>query len=121
MYQVSVESHFDAAHFLRDYHGKCENLHGHRYKVVAIIDRAELDKGGLAYDFVELKRQLNQILSTFDHVCLNDVTPFDQINPSAENIAATIYQQLKPGLPAGISISRIQVWETPENCITYIP
>jgi 6-pyruvoyltetrahydropterin/6-carboxytetrahydropterin synthase len=121
MYQVSVESHFDAAHFLRDYHGKCENLHGHRYKVVVSIQTNKLDEGGLAYDFVELKQRLNKIISQFDHNFLNDVPPFDKINPSAENISTAIYDGLKPELPADLIISSVQVWETPQNCITYYP
>ena len=122
MYEISVEQHFDAAHFLRDYHGKCEALHGHRYQVVAKISVATVDDTGIAYDFIELKRQLDEILSRFDHTCLNDVPPFDKINPSAENIASTIYNELKPKLaktPA--SLSCIEVWESPENRVAYSP
>jgi 6-pyruvoyltetrahydropterin/6-carboxytetrahydropterin synthase len=121
MYKVSVESHFDAAHFLRNYKGKCENLHGHRYKVIANISTDKLNDEGLAYDFVELKRQLNNILDTFDHACLNDIPPFDKINPSAENISRTIYEKLAPELDKDINIVSIQVWESPENCVTYYP
>ena len=121
MYQVSVESHFDAAHFLRNYKGKCENLHGHRYKVIANIRTDKLNDEGLAYDFVELKHQLNEILDTFDHACLNDIPPFDKINPSAENISRTIYEKLAPELDKDINIVSIQVWESPENCVTYYP
>jgi 6-pyruvoyltetrahydropterin/6-carboxytetrahydropterin synthase len=121
MYQVSVESHFDAAHFLRNYKGKCENLHGHRYKVIANIRTDKLNDEGLAYDFVQLKDQLNKILDTFDHACLNDISPFDKINPSAENIARTIYEKMQPGLDKDITIVSIQVWESPENCVTYYP
>jgi 6-pyruvoyltetrahydropterin/6-carboxytetrahydropterin synthase len=116
-----VESHFDAAHFLRNYKGKCENLHGHRYKVIANISTDKLNDEGLAYDFVELKRQLNNILDTFDHACLNDIPPFDKINPSAENISRTIYEKLAPELDKDINIVSIQVWESPENCVTYYP
>jgi 6-pyruvoyltetrahydropterin/6-carboxytetrahydropterin synthase len=121
MYQVSVESHFDAAHFLRNYKGKCENLHGHRYKVIVNISADKLDDEGLAYDFVDLKGQLNKILDVFDHGCLNDIPPFDKINPSAENIARTIFQKLKPALPSGVALTSSQVWESPENCVTYYP
>jgi 6-pyruvoyltetrahydropterin/6-carboxytetrahydropterin synthase len=121
MYLVSVESHFDAAHFLRNYHGKCENLHGHRYKVIVNVGTDKLDDDGLAYDFVELKGRLNKILDIFDHGCLNDIPPFDKINPSAENISRTIYEKLKKELPRRINITSIQVWESPENCITYYP
>ena len=121
MYQVSVEQHFDAAHYLRGYHGKCENLHGHRFKVIANLQATKLDETGLAYDFVELKRYLGEILAQFDHTCLNDVPPFDGINPSSENIAVTIYGQLQLKVTGGVSLASIEVWESPQSCITYSP
>jgi 6-pyruvoyltetrahydropterin/6-carboxytetrahydropterin synthase len=121
MYQVSVEGHFDAAHFLREYGGKCENLHGHRFKVVVSLKMAKLNKIGLAYDFVELKRHLGEVLSRFDHTSLNDVPPFDKINPSSENIAVTIYDELKGRFSGGVTLSSVEVWESPESCVTYSP
>ena len=122
MYEISVENHFDAAHFLRGYQGKCEALHGHRFRVVAKVSASKLDTTGLAYDFTELKQHLNDILSRFDHTCLNDVPPFDEINPSSENIAANIYNELKAKLAgAPISISSIEVWESPQAWVTYRP
>ncbi len=122
MYEIAVESHFDAAHFLRGYRGKCEALHGHRFRVVARINASELDNTGMAYDFTELKRHLNDILSRFDHTCLNDVSPFDKINPSSENIATTIYNELKPKLTeTPVTISSIEVWESPQTWVTYRP
>ena len=122
MYEISVESHFDAAHFLRGYQGKCEALHGHRYKVVVKVRATHLDDIGLAFDFTELKRHLNDILSRFDHTCLNDITPFDRINPSAENIAATIYNELKSKLAAApITLAGVEAWESPTTGVTYSP
>ncbi|MFC1915643.1 6-carboxytetrahydropterin synthase QueD [Chloroflexota bacterium] len=122
MYEISTESHFDAAHFLRGYQGKCEALHGHRFQVVAKVIAAKLDNIGIAYDFSELKQHLNDILSRFDHTCLNDVPPFDNLNPSSENIATTIYNELKKKLTgAPISISSIEVWESPQTWVTYRP
>ncbi len=122
MYQISVEKHFDAAHFLRGYHGKCEALHGHRFQVVVKIRASQLDDIGIAYDFVELKRQLGDILARFDHTCLNDVPPFDKINPSSENIASTIYDELKLKLAGGlVSISCVEVWESPQSRVAYSP
>jgi len=122
MYEVCVEQHFDAAHFLRRYQGKCEALHGHRFRVIVKVKASQLDDIGLAYDFTVLKRQLAGVLSRFDHTCLNDVPPFDKINPSSENIAATIYNELKPGLAgAAITMSCVEVWESPESWITYRP
>jgi len=122
MYEIAVEKHFDAAHFLRGYKGKCEALHGHRFKVVARIKAAGLDDIGIAYDFAGLKQALSDILSRFDHICLNDIKPFDKINPSSENIAATIYEELKRKLAAApLSISGIEVWESPFTWVTYSP
>ncbi len=122
MYQVSIEQHFDAAHFLRGYRGKCEALHGHRFRVVVRVKASEVDDIGIAYDFVELKRQLGDILSRFDHTCLNDVPPFDKINPSSENIASTIYSELQPKLAgAPVSLACVEVWESPQSGVAYSP
>ena len=122
MYQISIEQHIDAAHFLRGYRGKCEALHGHRFRIVAKVQSPQLDEIGIAYDFAELKRHLADILSRFDHTCLNDVPPFDKINPSSENIAVTIYEELKPKLTgAPVTISSIEVGESPLTGVTYSP
>jgi 6-pyruvoyltetrahydropterin/6-carboxytetrahydropterin synthase len=120
MYQVSIDQHFDAAHFLRGYQGKCEALHGHRFRVVININTSKVDNTGIAYDFIDLKQQLADILAKFDHTCLNDVPPFDRINPSSENIAATIYDEVKlslAGIPA--SLFSVEVWESPESRVVY--
>ena len=118
MFEVSVREHFDAAHYLRGYAGKCESLHGHRFQVTAKVRAQDTDDIGLAYDFALLKRHLRETLQRFDHVCLNDVPPFDRINPSSENIATAIYEELrKKGLP----ISSIEVCESPDSCVTYVP
>ena len=122
MYQISVEQHFDAAHFLRGYQGKCEALHGHRFRVVVKIKASGVDDIGIAYDFTVLKQHLEDILSRLDHTCLNDVPPFDKINPSSENIAATIYDELQRKLAAApLSISCVEVWESPQTGVTYSP
>lgn len=122
MFEVTVQEHFDAAHYLRGYKGKCESLHGHRFQVAVSLMVKKTNDIGLAYDFVQLKAQLRGILGRFDHGCLNDITPFDKINPSSENIASTVYSELHKLLRGeDVSISRIQVWESPQNCITYFP
>ena len=122
MYEIAVESHFDAAHFLRGYRGKCEALHGHRFRVVARISAAGLDDAGMAYDFTDLKKHLNDILSKFDHTCLNEVPPFDATNPSSEHLATIIYNELSKRLAAApVSVSSIEVWESPQSCATYRP
>jgi len=122
VYQISVEQHFDAAHFLRGYQGKCEALHGHRFRVVVRIKSPVVNDIGIAYDFMELKQHLADVISRFDHICLNDVPPFDKLNPSSENIAATIYKELKPKLAgAEVSIVSVEVWESPESGVSYTP
>ena len=122
MYEIAVEKHFDAAHYLRGYQGKCEAMHGHRYRVVVKIQADKLNDIGLAYDFTDLKRHLNDILARFDHACLNDVPPFDKINPSAENIAAAIYGELKKKLAGEpITLASVEAWESPEQGVAYRP
>ena len=122
MYHLFVEEHFDAAHYLRNYQGKCENLHGHRFKVIARLEAAKLDKAGLAYDFAQLKRQLRETIAPFDHACLNDVSPFDKIEPSCENIAATVYNELQPHfLESTVTLACVEVWESPTSGAAYSP
>jgi len=122
MYRISVEQDFDAAHYLRGYQGKCEAVHGHRFRVVVKVEASEVNDIGIAYDFTELKRHLGDILSRFDHTCLNDMPPFDKINPSSENIASTIYDELKLKLAdAPVSISGVEVWESPQSGVAYSP
>jgi 6-pyruvoyltetrahydropterin/6-carboxytetrahydropterin synthase len=122
MYQLFMEEHFDAAHYLPNYHGKCEKLHGHRFKVVARLEAARLDETGLAYDFAQLKQHLREILARFDHTCLNDVSPFDKIGPSSENIAATIYDALQARLSSSsVKLVNVEVWESPTTGVSYSP
>jgi len=122
MYQLFVEEHFDAAHYLPDYHGKCEKLHGHRFKVVARFEAAKLDETGLAYDFAKLKEHLREILARFDHTCLNDVSPLDKIGPSSENIAATIYDVLHTRFAKSpVKLVSVEVWESPTAGVAYTP
>jgi len=90
MFEVRVTADFAAAHFLRDYNGKCENLHGHNYKVYAHVKGPELNEGGMLLDFTKLKSALREVCKQLDHTNLNDLAVFDQ-NPSAERIAMYIY------------------------------
>jgi len=122
MYQLFVEEHFDAAHYLPNYHGKCEKLHGHRFKVVARLEAARLDETGLAYDFAQLKQHLREVLARFDHTCLNDVAPLDKIGPSSENIAATIYDALHARFfGSSVELVNVEVWESPTAGVAYSP
>ncbi len=93
MYEVRVEADFSAAHFLRDYNGKCENLHGHNYKVFAHVRGKNLNEGGMLLDFSKLKSALKKICGTLDHTNLNDIEFFEQ-NPSAERIAFFVHEKL---------------------------
>ncbi|MCD6303097.1 MAG: 6-carboxytetrahydropterin synthase QueD [Anaerolineae bacterium] len=120
MYRANVRRHFESAHALRGYRGKCENVHGHRYEVVVSFETAELNALGLAVDFREIKQLLDAILERFDHQNLNDIPPFDKINPSAENIARVIYDALADS-PGGAMLREVQVWESPDAWATYSP
>jgi len=121
MYILAVEKDFDAAHYLRGYGGRCEQLHGHRFRVVAHITAEKLNKTGMAYDFTEFKKKLGAVLEKYDHRCLNEIPPFDKINPSSENIASTVYKGLKKLLPRGVTLESVDVWESPDACATYKP
>jgi len=124
MYEVSVDETFAAAHNLREYHGKCENLHGHNYKVRVTLAGNELDSAGLLYDFVHLKQTIQSVIRTLDHRYLNEFPPFDVLNPSAENIARYIHDETSKQLreaPNGAGIASITVWETETTAATYRP
>lgn len=122
MYEISVRLHFDAAHALRGYKGKCERLHGHRYEVVVAIMTPGLNEIGLAYDFADLKRQVGEVIDRFDHQNLNELSPFDKLNPSAENIAHYVSAQLQAQLgKIQGRIAYVEVWESPENRVVYRP
>lgn len=124
MYEVSVDENFAAAHNLRDYKGKCENLHGHNYKVRVTLTGTELDSTGLLYDFVNLKRAIQGVLRSLDHIYLNEFPPFDVLNPSAENIARYIYEETAkqlPKAPNGAGIASVTVWESDLTAATYRP
>jgi 6-pyruvoyltetrahydropterin/6-carboxytetrahydropterin synthase len=124
MYEVSVDETFAAAHNLRGYKGKCENLHGHNYKVRVTLSGKEVDSVGLLYDFVHLKQVIQSVIRSLDHTYLNELPPFDVLNPSAENIARYIYDQAAKQLhqaPNGAEVSSITVWESDVTAATYRP
>ncbi len=93
MFEVSVEETFSAGHALRGYKGKCENPHGHNYRVRVNVEGEQLDSIGLLFDFAQLKKILRELIADVDHKFLNDQAPFDAINPSAENIAKFLYDE----------------------------
>ncbi len=120
MFRVSVEGDFDAAHALRGYEGKCERLHGHRFRVVASLEASSLNHIGITYDFVDFKRHLHAVLSRLDHRNLNELPPFDRINPSSENIAVFVYDEMNKQMPEH-KLASVEVWESPESHVLYKP
>ena len=120
MFELSVTAHFSAAHFLREYEGKCENLHGHNWKVEAIVRGDKLNKSGLLIDFKKLKEYLNQVLESLDHRHLNELEAFRDQSPSSENIAVFIYQQLKEILvKENLRLVCVKVWEQDSSAALY--
>jgi 6-pyruvoyltetrahydropterin/6-carboxytetrahydropterin synthase len=124
MFEISVEEGFSAGHALRGYKGKCENPHGHNYKVRVTLEGNRLDETGLLYDFAHLRRVIREVMNGLDHQFLNEIEPFNQINPSAENIAKYFYEAAErqlQGQANGVRIGSVTVWETDETTATYRP
>ncbi|MBV8070908.1 MAG: 6-carboxytetrahydropterin synthase QueD [Acidobacteriaceae bacterium] len=121
MFEICVEHTFAAAHALRNYRGKCENVHGHNYRVQVGMQAEELDENGLLYDFAELKHRLRETSAYLDHHFVNELKPFDTINPSAENIAKFIFDEIQRSLDRGGSLAYVRVWETDTSCAVYRP
>ncbi len=120
MFEVKVLGGFESAHYLRGYKGKCENMHGHNYKLEAVVAAKKLNSIGLAVDFGDVKAALKEITETLDHKVLDELAPFKKINPSAENIARHIYLELKKKAKLkGVKIARVSVWETERSCAAY--
>jgi 6-pyruvoyltetrahydropterin/6-carboxytetrahydropterin synthase len=123
MYEVTVESGFSSGHYLRNYKGKCENPHGHNYKVRVTLAGAVLDNAGLLLDFKLLKQVMRPVIDRIDHQMLNDLQPFDLINPSAENLAKYFYdetnRQLHDMTNGRIRVKDCTIWETDTTTATY--
>ncbi len=121
MFVVSVQAHYDSAHFLRNYKGKCERLHGHRYVVELAMARSELNEAGIAFDFVDVKRHLRELANRLDHENLNELEPFTTLEPSAENQAKYFYDEMKRRLPGEMADAMlyVRVWETPTQWAQY--
>ena len=124
MFRVSVEETFSSGHALRGYKGKCENVHGHNYRVQVSVEGPQLDEIGLLMDFSHVKKALREIIAGVDHQFLNDLEPFKTVNPSAENMAKFFYEQMSARLkemPAGARLVEAVVWETDTACAVYRP
>jgi 6-pyruvoyltetrahydropterin/6-carboxytetrahydropterin synthase len=120
MFEIMVEGTFDAAHQLVGHKGPCENLHGHTWKVQAVVSGNKLNKLGLLIDFKEMKKKLYDILDKLDHTCLNKTKPFDKVNPTSENVAVFIHKELAKKLDKTVKIARITVYESAVTSATYI-
>jgi 6-pyruvoyltetrahydropterin/6-carboxytetrahydropterin synthase len=123
MFEITVEESFAAGHYLRNYRGKCENPHGHNYKVRLTLAGEELDKAGLLLDFKDLKDVMRGVVDRLDHQMINDLEPFTDLNPSAENIARYFYQQtssrLRESTHGRVRVKDVTIWETDTTTATY--
>lgn len=109
MYELRVNTKFASAHNLRNYGGKCENLHGHTWMVEVGICGTELNEIGLLCDFKDIKARLDEVVSFFDHKYINEISPFDKINPTAENLSRFIYESMEKYFN---NIKEVVVWES---------
>jgi 6-pyruvoyltetrahydropterin/6-carboxytetrahydropterin synthase len=123
MYEVTVERGFSSGHFLRNYKGKCENPHGHNYKVRITLRGEKLDPAGLLLDFKDLKHVMRPVIDRIDHQMLNDIEPFTEINPSAENIARFFFdetnKQLSEMTGGRVRVKDCTIYETDTTTATY--
>ena len=119
-YVLKVLTGFAAAHTLRDYPGDCRNMHGHNWKVEVEVTASELDVLGMGVDFKTIKREAKALADELDHRYLNDVPPFDRINPTAENLAAWFYRGLSERLDGErVRVSAVTLWETDTASVRY--
>jgi 6-pyruvoyltetrahydropterin/6-carboxytetrahydropterin synthase len=116
MHTIKVEGNFSAAHKLRGYKGKCEDLHGHNWKVEAAVASETLDPIGMVMDFTHLKAKLNKVLKQFDHKYINSIPYFKKVNPTSENIARYVFENLRPRVPG---LKTVTVWENSTSSATY--
>ena len=119
-YTLKILLDFAAAHSLRDYQGECQRLHGHNWKVEVEICARELDKAGMGIDFKEIKTVSREVVNRLDHQYLNEIPPFDVLNPTAENIAAYLYQEIGKIInDQRVKVSAVTLWETERACVRY--
>ena len=120
-FEVMIERNFSSAHQLRGYKGKCENLHGHNYKIEIYARGRELDNIGLLVDFVELKTAADEVVQYLDHRNINELAPFDQqLNPSAENLARYILERVSARVgDERVQVYKVRCFETPTSVATY--
>ena len=119
-YTLKVVSDFASAHTLRDYPGACSRMHGHNWKVELEAVSTNLDEIGMGVDFKVMKKAVREVTDDLDHYYLNEIEPFDKVNPTAENIAAYLYERLSTMLNSeNIKVSALTLWETERACVRY--
>jgi 6-pyruvoyltetrahydropterin/6-carboxytetrahydropterin synthase len=123
MFEVTVDASFSSGHYLRNYRGKCENPHGHNYKVRVTLQGKELDPAGLLLDFRELKSVMRPVIDYLDHQMINDLEPFTTVNPSAENLAKYFYdetnKQLREMTRGRVTVKDVLLYETDTTTARY--
>ena len=121
MYEVMIQEEFSAAHALRGYRGKCENLHGHNWKVEVYVRGERLDETGMLVDFKDVKEATRSVMSYLDHFNLNELKPFDkELNPSSEHLAGFILHKVAERINSDrVKVYKVRVWETPSTSATY--
>ena len=119
-YKMKIVTDFAAAHLLRDYPGICSRLHGHNWKVEVEVTATKLDNIGMGMDFRDIKAATNKLIGALDHRNLNDIPPFDTVNPTAENISAYIFKGLSEEInDERVLVNAVTLWETDRACVTY--
>ena len=121
MFELTINVNFEAAHYIKNYMGKCSRLHGHNWKVEVNIYGSKLNELGMLIDFHDLKNSVNKIMLKLDHYCLNEIEPFCTINPTAENIAQYIYEQLgeTQEFDQNVKLRSVRVWESLNSAAAY--
>lgn len=119
-YSMKIVTDFAAAHWLRNYSGVCNRLHGHNWKVEVNVVAYDLDEVGMGLDFKDIKDATKALIGELDHRNLNDLSPFDKLNPTAENISAYLYQELSAKINTErVKVNAVTLWETERACVTY--
>lgn len=119
MYEIKVKGSFSSAHNLREYKGKCEAIHGHNWKVEVILESENLNSEGMVLDFKLAKKLLNQVLDKLDHKYINKIEPFNKVNPTSENIAKFIFQEIRERIGDDLKVKKVTVWETENSSASY--
>ncbi|MGD8591216.1 MAG: 6-carboxytetrahydropterin synthase QueD [Gammaproteobacteria bacterium] len=120
LYTLKIVTDFAAAHTLRDYPGACSRMHGHNWKVEVEVQATRLDSVGMGIDFKQIKQATRKVTDELDHYYLNEIPPFDRVNPTAENIASYIYQAVAELInDKRVKVSAVTLWETERACVRY--